>query len=117
MLSQNGSRWKNGNMDEATDEEEEAGKTKAPVKKAKAKKASKKGTNPKKAKSKKKGHQTGENYKPGDYAAERKRYIAEMIEWYDVKYREASSWWNESSERAELLKGMSEQELRRRRFI
>ena len=57
------------------------------------------------------------NYAPGDYAAARKQYIEQNMKWYEVKYKEASDWWNQSDERWQLLKDMPRNEAVRRRFI
>ena len=111
-------RWKNGDIHEEVDgDEEEATKNKKkkkpspskPKKKA-APKAAKKNELPAKCK------QYG-SYAAGDYSAQRKKYIAENMEWYECSYREASSWWNESWEREELLKDMPHKEKVRRRFV
>ena len=57
-------------------------------------------------------------YVPGEYAAERKRFIKEtMGASKGISYRDASSMWDESDRRTELLSHMPRKELIRRRFI
>ena len=52
-------------------------------------------------------------YKPGDYAAERKKFIAES----GLPYKQASQAWNTCDRRNELLSHMPHAELVRRRFV
>ena len=56
-------------------------------------------------------------YSPGVYRKARKEWIRDCKSWYDCTHKQASEWWNESNERAELLKDMPHTELVRRRFI
>ena len=56
-------------------------------------------------------------YVPGQYRAAWLAYIRDMKQHYGCDYKTANVWWNESDERAELLREMPLSELRRRRFI
>ena len=56
-------------------------------------------------------------YVPGQYRAAWLAYIRDMKQHYGCDYKTANVWWNESDERAELLREMPLSGLRRRRFI
>ena len=55
-------------------------------------------------------------YVPGSYKEARLRYIAKKRE-RGFSWREACQKWNQSSARASWLEGLSQSELKRRRFI
>ena len=55
-------------------------------------------------------------YVPGSYKEARLRYIAKKRE-RGFSWREACQKWNQSSARASWLEGLSQNELKRRRFI
>ena len=56
-------------------------------------------------------------YQAGDYAANREKYIQDLMEKNQCSWKTASQSWNGSMERATLLQYMSVGELKRRRFI
>ena len=56
-------------------------------------------------------------YVPGQYRAVWLQYIRDMKQHYGCDYKTANIWWNDSDERADLLREMPLAELRRRRFI
>ena len=57
--------------------------------------------------------QNGNLYKPGEYAQERRKFLAEA----GVPYKEACVLWDKSARKAELLSCLSRKELIRRRFL
>ena len=56
-------------------------------------------------------------YQAGDYAANREKYIQDLMEKNQCSWKTAAQSWNGSMERATLLQYMSVGELKRRRFI
>ena len=56
-------------------------------------------------------------YKAGEYKEARLQYIAVKKDEEGISFEEANEKWKKSRERAKLLKGMSLNELKRRRFI
>ena len=55
-------------------------------------------------------------YKPGEYKQARLDYMSDLKE-QGWSHAEAIAEWNASTERADLLAGLSQSELKRRRFI
>ena len=55
-------------------------------------------------------------YKPHEYSEARKEFIKEAREG-GMSYKESQSAWASSQQRSKLLAGMTEAELKRRRFI
>ena len=114
--------------DEAEEEDSEGNKKPKPKpnkakkkKKAKNKKPKKKAEpNKKKAGSKQLPGSTSTSAQPycaGSFNDERMRFIRSAMQKHGVAFREANGLWVQSSERAALLKGMSQKELVRRRFV
>ena len=115
--------------DEAEEDEAEGHKKPKPKpNKAKKKKKNAKKKNPKKKaepKKKKAGSKqlpgskstSAQPYCAGSFNDERMRFIRSAMQEQGVAFREANGLWVQSSERATLLKGMSQKELVRRRFV
>ena len=121
------SRWarEDAGDDEDEDEEAEDGNRKQqrkrkPQKKKKKKNGSAKkktkATKPSKNGAKKDAAETSSLYKAGDYQKKRMKFIQRRraVGW---TYREACDDWNASACKAKLLAGLSQSELKRRRFI
>ena len=103
----NGLRWAHETEDEGDDDDEGGAK-------AKKKLSSKKRGQKAKAKSSHKGSKS--LYKAGDFAKARKQFLQEIRK-DGMAYKDAQLAWTNSKQRADLLSGMSEGELKRRRFI
>ena len=56
------------------------------------------------------------DYRPGSFSEARKEFIASKRKASGVSYAEANQAWMLSSQRADLLSGLSPQELKRRKF-
>ena len=56
-------------------------------------------------------------YQAGNYSDERLKWIRALSASEGLSFRQASDRWNHCSRRSELLQGMSESELKRRRFL
>ena len=113
------SGWAQEN-DEEEEEEEEKSPKKAKKKKG-SKQTTKKGVASKKLVNKKNASQKKKTdsgpYKAGEYSTLRMQFIRKLQKSQSVSYTDASTAWNESEERAGLLAGMSQAELKRRRFV
>ena len=132
-------RWAQDKAEEGADEDPGAtnvankkiknGSAKAKTKQSNAKKqraSSGKKTNPPQATAAKKKktpkadkHEPMEgcSYAAGDYSESRLRWIRKRCRKYEMTWRAASSAWNSSVTRANLLEGMSHAEKVRRRFV
>ncbi|CAE7267486.1 unnamed protein product [Symbiodinium sp. CCMP2456] len=55
-------------------------------------------------------------YKPGAFQEERFKFIRRMKEKKGISYSEASAMWKTSKKRATLLSGLSESQMKKRRF-
>ena len=85
-------------------------------KKRKPKKKAKKKSNKSKKPKGLRASETESLYRPGDYSAARKDFI-DKARGGGMTYREGQQAWAESEQRRKLLAGMSEAELKRRRFL
>ena len=56
-------------------------------------------------------------YKPAEFQEERFKFINRMKEKKGISYHEASAMWKTSKKRAKLLSGLSESQMKKRRFI
>ncbi|CAE7504916.1 unnamed protein product [Symbiodinium sp. CCMP2592] len=56
-------------------------------------------------------------YKPGEFKDQRFAYINRMKAKKGISFREASTMWKTSKKRAALLSGLSEGEMKKRRFL
>ena len=56
-------------------------------------------------------------YKPGEFREERFKFINRMKEKKGISYNEAAAMWKTSKKRATLLSGLSESQMKKRRFI
>ena len=112
-------RWAQDD-DEDADEEEAKDQKKGTKKKKASKKQTKKVHVNKKNKGTAKAKAVASSaectYKARNYASARKAFIAKRRK-KGATYKDASAAWNASEARQKLLAGMSESELKRRRFV